>query len=1058
MTPQRWQQIEQLYDAALVRDEGERAAYLDEACGGDDSLRQEVVSLLLVYEKPGSFMDAPPHQVWAQLMAADRFGSQEVRHDDPSTVLTMQGGTTGDAHLAVETTHGINKRLRLVLFWLFFALMSIYAGTNGYLATAYFSTSSDPGWHLRLDGRISTFGSVSSADVSSLQDGDEIVELNGQEFKGFRQYYKLFEHLSPGSPYTVVIARDGQTQKVTLRAASRQLWIKAFLGLFFLFMPAIFLMTGFSVFILKQGNKQALLLALMLGMLWASWPPETIVMTDVPSWLAGLLVAVYLMGAGLLPVILHFFLVFPERSPILRRFPRFEYYHYLLFVLTAYPFAVIHAFVLATAPERLLDAYKEFYFLFILNIIITLAYLVAAVLSLAVNYRNANRLSRRKLRVVLLGSITGFLPGFSVSAVFFIFKPPITPLWALILMLAWSALLVVPLSLAYAIVRHRVIPVSLIIRRGVQYLLAKNGLRIILILLIMGLLVSIFADPQRTVLDILLHSSMYFYLLLIATLAFSLMFRQRLSEWADRKFFREAYNQEKILRELIDDIKPLDSPLEMSKHVGAQVERALHPDHMYVFNQEEDKRDLLLSYSSSGVTSPRLRIPAEFRLLRFMEHEPRAVEFPFQRNNNLPFVEKAWLAGLGTNLIVPMSSTNGRLAGLFLLGEKKSEVPYTATDRQLLEAVANQIAFIYENLQLKKHLASERKIKSEVLTRIENQGIDLLRECPKCGACFDSPFQLCPKDQSELTLSLPVERIIDERYRLDQLIGKGGMGAVYEAMDIRLQRKVAVKILIGSLFGDSEALRRFEREAQTAARLNHPNIIAVHDYGVLATQGAYLVMDLAHGATLGAIMKREYKLDPECAAEIFDQVLDGVGAAHQAGVIHRDLKPDNILITAGEKGQPLARVLDFGLAKLARPDDADLNGVTAATSPGTIMGTFGYMAPEQLTGTQADERSDLFAVGVMIVEALTGQRPFNGKTYHELLTAMQCGTFSLPDDSPDGRRLDHVLQRCLARDRTHRYASAAEMQLELIPVLRCYRSDARSDEPPHHWLLPHGTR
>jgi serine/threonine protein kinase len=156
------------------------------------------------------------------------------------------------------------------------------------------------------------------------------------------------------------------------------------------------------------------------------------------------------------------------------------------------------------------------------------------------------------------------------------------------------------------------------------------------------------------------------------------------------------------------------------------------------------------------------------------------------------------------------------------------------------------------------------------------------------------------------------------------------------------------------------------------------------------------------------------------------------------------LKPDNILISEGENGQLLARVLDFGLAKLAQiigPDASE----ASITSPGTIMGTFGYMAPEQLTGTAADERSDLFAGGVMVVEVLIGRRPFSGNTYHELLTDMLRGTFSLPADSPDGRQLDYVLQRSLAKDRAHRYASASEMQRELIPALRCY---LRNEAPP----------
>jgi len=330
-----------------------------------------------------------------------------------------------------------------------------------------------------------------------------------------------------------------------------------------------------------------------------------------------------------------------------------------------------------------------------------------------------------------------------------------------------------------------------------------------------------------------------------------------------------------------------------------------------------------------------------------------------------------------------------------------------------------------------------------VLSRVAGQDMNVLKECPKCGACFDMVAQTCAADGAELTLSLPVERTIETRYQLERLIGKGGMGAVYEATDLRLHRKVAVKILTGSMFGNSEALRRFEREAQASARLHHPNIVTIHDYGVLSTEGAYLIMELVAGETLGAALKRERKLAPAAAAHIFDQILDGLKSAHAAGIVHRDLKPDNVLLSTCETGHARAHLLDFGLAKFTHTLPADSHSPTAAlplpapvTTPGAVMGTFGYMSPEQLTGGTVDERSDLFSIGVMVVEAMTGRRPFDGTTCHELLTNILNAPYHLEDTSPAARELDAVLQKSLAKDRAARYATAAAMQQELTPALR----------------------
>ena len=936
--------------------------------------------------------------------------------------------------------------LRIILVGLFFALMFLHFGVHSYHNVSLTFRSSSPGWAVSpVDGRVRLSHGMTAADMSALEDGDKVVAINGQEVTNDVQVNivldETFAHLPPGGTYTLAVRRAGQTQEFTLRTARRSLWPKILALLNWLFL-AVFPVTGLIAFWLKPDNKQAVLLALMLATCW-QWSPSpqelmTVIFSVHSSWLVGTLILAELLGRGFAPIFLHFFLVFPQPSPLLRRYPRLEFYLYLPFLLLGAPLLAVELFARAIRPDYSFRGYETLGSLARFVGVIFLLYLLGGLVSLVINYLKADQLARRKLRVVLVGTLAGLLPFVLFVVSLILFNPSFSLPLILFELVAILMFPLIPLSFAYAIVRHQVIPVGLIIRRGIQYLLARNALRVLVLLPVVGLVLTIIANRHRPLDEILFRNSLYFYLLAVAAVAIGLVFRKRLSEAIDRKFFREQYNQDQVLRELIDEVRKADSVNEMSRQVSQKVDAALHTDRLYLFYRELEGRDLSLGYSSGG-SNEELRIPEEFELLRFIEYQGCALDFPFPQKTNLPQSEKEWLSQLGTKLVVPMTGTDHRLAGLFLLGQKKSEVPYTASDRQLLEALAEQIAVVYENVRLKERVDRDRRIRHEVLARVEERQINLLKECPKCGACFDSSQEFCTHDSSELTLSLPVERTIEGRYRLEKLLGRGGMGAVFQATDLRLNRSVAVKILGGSLFGEAGALRRFEQEAQTSARLVHPNVITVHDYGVLNTGGAYLVMELVEGETLGSILKRDGHIPATRAADWLEQILTAVSAAHAAGIIHRDLKPDNIFITLGDKGQQVAKVLDFGLAKIKQLDGGgDSTSPTAVplTTPGAVMGTFGYMAPEQLTGGVVSERSDLFSLGVITVEMLTGKRPFRGKTYHELLAAIINTTFVFESELPESDALNTVLQKALAKEASQRFASAAEMQEQAIPAIR----------------------
>lgn len=869
-----------------------------------------------------------------------------------------------------------------------------------------------------------------------LLEGDEIISLNNIPRERLPEFLYAYDSLDPGEKFVVTVKRDGELHDVTFTTKPFPLSERIeyyFLGVV---IPLSFLLVGLGVFLLKPNYKPAFLLALAFilcsnfTVLPIHYLSEGTQLPQIFSaWLkAGIFARVTLTS---LPVFFHLFLIFPGRLRIAYRFPKFERYLYLpqlVFVILP----ITYAFVFSErALDGLLDAVLPKSFGPAIIFGPPFLYMVGAVAGLIVGYRQASEVNRRRIRI-LVSSITLVAIPILVQVLFnsvSLFSPELyqrmyDSMGSLnrYFMVFFSACLIfIPLAFAYAIVQHRVIPVSFVIRRGVQYLLAKNGLRLLLVLPIVGILWNIIADPNRTLADVLVSNTFAFYVFVALAVGLTLLMRYRLSEWIDRRFFREQYDRDRIFRGVIESIKNSDSMLKVSRLASSQIHAALHPASVHFFFEGERDSGFSVGYTSGDHLNS-LRIPGDSPLLRMLEMKFASVDIRDNETSELPPREHGWLQEMGTKLLVPMHGTDGKLAGFLALGEKLSEIPYTGRDRELLEGLAGQIALVQENMTLKDRIVRDKEIRTHVLSRFEEGDINLLKECPSCGRCFDRTQETCSDDKSELTFTLPVERTIEDRYRLEKLIGKGGMGAVYMATDLRIDRSVAVKILSGSMFGNREALRRFEREAQTAGRIRHSNLVTVFDYGLLSTEGAFLVMELIKGESLKAIFAREGNLDLTKVVEWFSQILEGLEAAHKQGVVHRDLKPDNILIDCRESDGARVCILDFGLARLI---EAGASATQSVTIPGTVLGTLGYMPPEQLRGEGANERSDLFSVAVMAYEALYGSKPFGEKSFHELLSSMH--------QAPASDLAFADFFRCgLAFESIDRFESASEMKAALI--------------------------
>ncbi|MGI9124450.1 MAG: protein kinase domain-containing protein [Mycobacterium sp.] len=265
-----------------------------------------------------------------------------------------------------------------------------------------------------------------------------------------------------------------------------------------------------------------------------------------------------------------------------------------------------------------------------------------------------------------------------------------------------------------------------------------------------------------------------------------------------------------------------------------------------------------------------------------------------------------------------------------------------------------------------------------------------------------------------------VGAVLDGRYRVEAAIATGGMSTVYRGLDVRLDRPVALKVMDARYAGDQQFLARFQREARAIARLKHPGIVAIYDQGNDARH-PFLVMELVEGGTLRELLRERGPMPPHAVAAVLRPILGGLGVAHRDGLVHRDIKPENVLIS--DDGE--VKLVDFGLVRAIAE--------AGITSTSVILGTAGYLSPEQVLGEPAGPRSDVYSAGILAFELLTGTTPFNGDTALAVANQRLDRDVPAPSSVIDGvpEQFDTFIGRATARDPEDRYADARQMAAEL---------------------------
>jgi hypothetical protein len=628
---------------------------------------------------------------------------------------------------------------------------------------------------------------------------------------------------------------------------------------------------------------------------------------------------------------------------------------------------------------------------------------------------NLDANERRRIQIVVytgVPAVFAYALKTGLPIVFGLLGMPIELPWPIEALL--QAIVLLPaFGLPYAVAVEHVFSPRTILRRSLQYALARRTLTFLVVLPILALAASLVQQRDMS-LSMIVSGRPLFYLFFLVMLGLGLKYRDTAQRWLDQQFFRTEYDAREILVQLAGRVPYEADSRELVSMVVSQIDTALHPESLAVLASDSahgsNPGARFETVSSLRVTAAPLA--ADSGLITLLRWSDKPLEIFLDDEQSpvarVPPADRAWLASTNAALLVPIfagGSDPRPLIGVIALGQKRSEEPYTTEDRELLRGIAVQMGVALDLSRLRKQASAPQAQSGS----------------GAAGSVAATPTftPTVVTGGSGGGSGISVGAVVDGKYRVDSVIGQGGMGAVFRAWDLRLERPVAIKVVRADLISNPDSRERFNRESKIVARLQHPSIVTVYDYGNLADGAAFLVMEFIPGEDLRRLLKREGRLAPPRMSSLMTGICGGVDIAHKSGVFHRDLKPENILLPDSGTGP---KVVDFGVAKLANTGTG--TGETGAISVvGTIVGTPAYMSPEQLRGEAVDARADVFSLGVMAYEMLTARLPYTGASLWDIGMKQVEGKV---DTSGMPAELAAVIARAIAYEKDKRPATPLE--------------------------------